>query len=160
MSPNWKESEGAMKNLIIFLLLLFASLLPSAAVLAQNAHVRFSYDENGNRIRRVLELKKTEENGKNVEAENSFLAETTEQLGTTRLSLYPNPTHDKVTLELTDSFTNHINAVLTTVAGAVIEDIRLNGLQHDFDLTVQPAGVYLLRITSGDETRTWKIVKH
>lgn len=149
-----------MKNLIICLLLLFASLLPSAAVLAQNVHVRFSYDDNGNRIRRVLELKKTEENGKNVENENSFLAETTEQLGTTRLSLYPNPTQDKVTLELTDSFTSHINAVLTTVAGAVIEDIRLNGLQHDFDLMGQPAGVYLLRITAGDETRTWKIVKH
>lgn len=149
-----------MRTTTLHLLLLLAFLFPSVANVAQNAHVRFSYDANGNRISRTIEAKKIEENGKNVEEENDFLALVKDQLGNVQISLYPNPTGGKVTIEMSEAMTNDINAMLTTVTGSVIDNCRIQGLQHDFDLTGQPAGVYLLRLAAGNETRTWKIVKH
>lgn len=148
-----------MRTTTLHLLLLLAFLLPSVANVAQNAHVRFSYDANGNRISRTIEVKKIEENGKNVEEENDFLALVKDRLGNAQVSVYPNPTEGKVTINMTEIPANGITATLTTVTGAVIGNCRFKGLQHDFDLTGQPAGVYLLRLVAGDETRTWKIVK-
>ncbi len=149
-----------MRTTTLHLLLLLAFLLPSVANVAQNAHVRFSYDANGNRISRTIEVKKIEENGKNVEEENDFLTIVKDQLGIVQISLYPNPTEGKVTINMTEIPANGINATLTTVTGSVIDNCWIQGLQHDFDLTGQPAGVYLLRLAAGNETRTWKIVKH
>lgn len=148
-----------MRTRTLYLLLLLA-FLPSSLVLAQNTQVHFTYDTNGNRILRSIELKKVEENGKNVEAKNTFLTEVNDQLGVVQLNLYPNPTTGKFTVELSESPINDINILLSTMTGALIEECQFKGLQHDFDLTGQPAGVYLLRIIADDETRTWKIVKH
>lgn len=157
---NLKESENAMSKRTVYLMLLFAIVLPTSAAMAQNAQVQFTYDADGNRTVRTIVLKKVEENGKDTEVENSFLAETNERFGTVQISIYPNPTTGKVTIELTEITANGIGVLLTAVTGAVIENCRLSGLHHDFDLSGQPAGVYLLRLFAEDEIRTWKIVKH
>ena len=65
------------------LLLLVGALLVSFTGSAQDAEVHFTYDACGNRILRSLQLKKIEENGKNVEDKNVFMSSTTERfLGT------------------------------------------------------------------------------
>lgn len=140
------------------MLLLLGGLLSSYSVHAQNT-VKFTYDNCGNRIKRTLQLRKVEENGKNVETKNEYVSSANDSIGTVAVSLFPNPTEGKVMVSFSDNANAIIDATLTTITGSVIERRRFVGNQHEFDLSSQPAGIYLLKLISGVETRTWKIVK-
>lgn len=147
-----------MRKRTLILLLLLGGLLSSYSVYAQNT-VKFTYDNCGNRIKRTLQLRKVEENGKNVETKNEYVSSANDSIGTVAVSLFPNPTEGKVMVSFSDNANAIIDATLTTITGSVIERRRFVGNQHEFDLSSQPAGIYLLKLISGVETRTWKIVK-
>ena len=141
------------------MLLLLGGLLSSYSVHAQNT-VKFTYDNCGNRIKRTLQLRKVEENGKNVETKNEFVSYANDSIGGMTVGLFPNPTEGRVMVSFSDNANATVDATLTTIAGAILEQQRFTGCRHEFDLSSQPAGVYLLKLIFGDETRTWKIVKH
>lgn len=141
------------------MLLLLGGLLPSYSIYAQNT-VKFTYDECGNRIKRSMQLRKVEENSKNVESENEYVSYANDSIGAVAVSLFPNPTEGRVMVSFSDNANATIDATLTTIGGSVIERQRFVGNQHVFDLSSQPAGIYLLKLIFGNETRTWKIVKH
>lgn len=126
---------------------------------AQNATVHFGYDADGNRTTRHLTFRKVEENGRSVEADNEALTSANDLIGTSQVSLYPNPTYGKFTVALSEGGTLRILATLCTTSGTVISQCELTGLQHQFDLSGQPAGVYILRLGTDKETHVWKIVK-
>ena len=148
-----------MRRRTLILLLLLGGLLSSYSVYAQNT-VSFTYDDCGNRIKRSLQLRKVEENGKNVEAKNEYVSFANDSIGAVMVSLFPNPTEGRVTVSFSDNSDAPIDAVLTSITGTIIERQSFVGNQHEFDLSSQPAGIYLLKLILGDETRTWKIVKH
>ena len=148
-----------MKKITLTLLLVMGMLVPSLSVHAQNAIVQFTYDACGNRILRSLLISKVEENGKRVENENGYQDTMTEQVGEITISLFPNPTEGRVSVLLSENTYTYIDALLTTTTGTVLEQYRFNDIQHEFDLSSQPAGIYFLRLTMDGETRTWKIVK-
>ena len=140
-------------------MLLIGLLLSSSPVWSQEITVHFTYDDCGNRVLRHLDIEKIEENGKAVEA-GGLLEVASDYIGGLEVFLYPNPTGGNVTVTLSDDTPAPLEAILTTVTGVVVEHHRFNGLRHDFDLSSQPAGIYLLKLILIDETRTWKIVKH
>ena len=148
-----------MRKRTLILLLLLGGLLSSYSVYAQNT-VKFTYDNCGNRIKRTLQLRKVEENGKNVETKSEYVSYATDSIGAVAVSLFPNPTEGRVMVSFSDNANATIDATLTTITGTIIERQRFVSNQHEFDLSSQPAGIYLLKLISGDETRTWKIVKH
>lgn len=149
-----------MRNRTIQLLVLAGMLLFPAVSWAQNAEAHFTYDACGNRILKSLQLKKTEENGKNVEDRNAYVSTATEYIQEMEIGLYPNPTEGRFTVTLSDTPNATMEAILATATGVVIERHRFMDLRHEFDLSRQPAGLYILRLVLDDETRTWKIVKH
>jgi hypothetical protein len=126
----------------------------------QSAEVHFTYDACGNRILKSLQLKKTEENGKFVEDGNAFLDAAIDYIQETEVGLYPNPTNGKFTVTLSGNTCLTLEATLTTETGVVIEHHRFSDSQHEFDLSAQPSGIYILKLILDNETRTWKIVKH
>lgn len=140
-------------------MLLIGLLLSSSPVWSQETTVHITYDDCGNRVLRHLDIEKIEENGKAVEA-GGLLEVASDYIGGLEVFLYPNPTGGNVTVKLSDDNDSPLDAVLTTVTGVIVEYYRFDGLQHEFDLSSQPAGVYLLRLVLYNETRTWKIVKH
>ena len=140
-------------------MLLIGLLLSSSPVWSQETTVHFTYDDCGNRVLRHLDIEKIEENGKAVEA-GGLLEVASDYIGGLEVFLYPNPTGGNVTVKLSDDNDSPLDAVLTTVTGVIVEYYRFDGLQHEFDLSSQPAGIYLLKLILIDETRTWKIVKH
>ena len=148
-----------MRKRTYILLLLLGGLLLPYSVNAQNI-VKFTYDNCGNRIKRSLQLRKMEENGKNVETEKEFVSYANDSIGAVVVSLFPNPTEGKVMVSFSDTANATVDATLTTISGTIIERQRFVGNQREFDLSTQPAGIYLLKLNLGDETRTWKIVKH
>lgn len=142
-------------------MLLFVALSGASASLAQGSpQVVFDYDECGNRVRRWIDFRKVEENGKNVERENATLASATDLIKGCEISLYPNPTRGKFTVAFTNDEASELQVLLTTATGSIIETYLLNEAQHEFDLTDKPAGFYFLRLTAGTDTHVWKIVKH
>ena len=73
--------------------------------------------------------------------------------------LFPNPTEGGFILSLTGDDIPQATATLCAMDGKVIEERRLSGAVEEFDLGGKPAGVYLLRLTSGQETKVWKVIK-
>lgn len=142
------------------MLLMAVALLVPFVDWAQNAEVQFTYDACGNRILKSLQLKKVEENGRNVEDKNVFLSSTTEQMHGTEVDLYPNPTEGRFVVALSDNTHPTMEALLTTTAGVVIERYLFLDMRHEFNLSSQPPGIYILRLILDNETRTWKIIKH
>lgn len=149
-----------MKPRALQLLCLIGMVLVSLSGWGQDATVYFTYDNCGNRVSRHLKLAKLEENGRYIEDTTAFLGMASDIIGSIDISLFPNPTADIVTVTLSDVTPAPMEAILTTVTGTVVEHHRFNDLRHEFDLSSQPAGVYLLKLILIDETRTWKIVKH
>ena len=143
----------------INILLVLVVLCAAVSLKAQNATVHFSYDANGNRTERYLSFQKVEENGKSVEVGNEALSSATDFIASSQVSLYPNPTYGKFTVALTEMGDVSINATLSTTTGIVVSQTKLTDMQHTFDLSGQPAGVYLLRFSTDKETHVWKIVK-
>lgn len=148
-----------MKKCLIFLFVLMG-LAGGTACHAQNATVSYTYDVCGNRISRTLGFKKAEESGRPFDNDNKgWQASATDTLVGISFSLYPNPTDGQFSLAFSEAVPSPVRAVLCAVGGAVIESRTLTGLSEAFDLTDKPAGIYLLHLSAGNETQTWKIIK-
>ena len=74
--------------------------------------------------------------------------------------LFPNPTEGGFFLTFNgDELPKGVTALLCTVDGTVLEERTVKGTNEEFDLGKRAAGVYLLRLTTEEETRVWKIIK-
>ena len=125
--------------------------------------VRFTYDACGNRIGRTIEFSRIDgdggKGGEGSEQPEEWLAELHDVLTGGEASLFPNPTDGAFTLALTGDIPSGAKATLLTLTGAVVSRQTINDTPMKFDLNGQPAGVYLLRLETDKETKTWKVVK-
>jgi hypothetical protein len=76
--------------------------------------------------------------------------------------IYPNPTNGQFTLEFTvikDPSITQVN--IFNLLGELVTEVKIPALgRHRFDLSDKPSGVYLIRITNGDEVGFEKLIKH
>jgi len=73
--------------------------------------------------------------------------------------VYPNPTYDQVTVELTDG-TTRAEITVYSMVGEKLFNQALNGeTEFRFELSERPAGIYLVHVQSGDKSEIVKIVK-
>ena len=127
----------------------------------ERSTVSFGYDANGNRTMRSLQFKKTEENGKSVEDESEFLAEAKDVFDTMEVGLFPNPTSGRFTVSVNrDESATPLHIILSTQTGVVILDRTFNSEMEDIDLSGQPSGIYILRLSTSNESHVWKVVKN
>ena len=135
-----------------------AIIIPNA--LAQNATVRFAYDESGNRIRRSLIIAKAEQDGKSLLHdkidEDSALALNKDDVS--GISVYPNPTADKFTVELPEPAAKTCHVALYNMTGLLLEERNVAAASNlVFDLAGKPSGTYLLHIVLDGVPHTWKV---
>jgi hypothetical protein len=71
--------------------------------------------------------------------------------------LYPNPTNGKVFLTL-NSEVKSAQVTVTDLTGKVIISREWSSLESAIDLSGNKQGVYFIKITSGDNTFTGRIV--
>ena len=155
-----------MKTLLtkaILLLLLAVAAVPCLA--QQRGTVSFNYDENGNRTARTISFAKSRggsdtQGDPNAELATPMLASATDELAGLRLTLYPNPTEGRFSVGFANAADGtRLDAALYTPSGTLVSRQALSGDRIDFDLSGHAAGVYVLRIEAGGETRTWKVIK-
>lgn len=86
--------------------------------------------------------------------ENPFIS------GKSTFRLYPNPTTDEFTLEMTGNGSEKIHVEIYGIRGDRVLTTALEGQdKYKLSLSEQPVGVYFVRMTSGRTTETLKIVK-
>ena len=144
------------------ILILFLTVAAVPCLAQQRGTVSFNYDANGNRTARTLSFQEGRGRGASDFQEASpLLASATDEIAGLRLTLYPNPTDGHFSVGVGNAVENtRLQAVLCTSAGTVVSYKALSGDRIDFDLSGHAAGVYVLRIEAGEETVTWKVIKH
>ena len=128
----------------------------------QNHTVHFGYDANGNRISRSLTVAKMKQNinpTDTIKTPESIVG-TEDKFGNATLSVYPNPTHERLIVSLQGLCDSSVTACITTITGTVLILRDLSDGIQDFDLSHLSSGVYLLRLSSRNDSQTWKIIKN
>lgn len=149
-----------MRKATILITIMLAMLAVAPCFAQERGTVTFGYDANGNRISREIFMKKVDENGKNVEADNGFLSEATDVISSVEVGLYPNPTTGKFNVSVKRDETNApLHLILLTPTGVVLTDETLNSDFVELDLSGKAAGIYFLKLVANGESHTWKIVK-
>ena len=125
--------------------------------------VRFTYDACGNRVGRTLEFSRdTDTRGGDVTRNadgGMWLAALDDSLAGSAMALFPNPTEGRFTLSFPGGVPDGATAALLAPTGAALSERVLHGNDEEFDLSAQPAGVYLLRLSAAAGTRTFKVIK-
>ena len=128
---------------------------------AQNAVVHFCYDGDGNRISRTLTIDRNEEKSQAADSTTNLagIIETLDDDGNATLSIYPNPTHDILTVAVDGLSEKSATLSIVTVSGSVVLSREMSDGKHDFDLSEMSPGIYMLLFSSPNITKSWKIIK-
>lgn len=91
----------------------------------------------------------------------NFVKMTSVEEAETEVKIYPNPTSDKIQINLNDSFAlNNVRCELYDYSGKLIMSSNMTNTNQEIDLSSFAKGVYLLNIVDGDKIIvTQKIVK-
>jgi hypothetical protein len=119
--------------------------------------VTFGYDAAGNRISRVIDLNSLRSAQDTVpETEEMY----SELLSDIEIKIYPNPTDGLLKVEIynmPDQQTAEIR--LYNLSGNLITNLTAKDGTAEIDLSRQPTGIYLMRITAGEYQTEWRIIK-
>jgi hypothetical protein len=79
------------------------------------------------------------------------------------INVYPNPVHDKFTLDISGMEYSDLELIISNNQGQLIFSYRMDSFngayQNDIDLSYYPAGIYFLNVRGGAVNETVKIVK-
>ncbi|MES2837217.1 MAG: cadherin-like beta sandwich domain-containing protein [Bacteroidota bacterium] len=85
-----------------------------------------------------------------------------ELANTTKVEVYPNPTHGIAIVKVTDVTSTKVKVSVVSLAGQVISETEIvnNGLElnHEIDLSKQPKGVYFVKVTGANNTVTKRVI--
>ena len=115
---------------------------------AMNDTIRFTYDENGNRISRSLTFKRIIDPNQDPTSLNAVAYD-----------LFPNPTLGQFSIVLKERPEAKMHAKLLTLSGVVIAEKDLKDSETTFDLSEQSNGIYLLEIEGPEGLHAWKVIK-
>ncbi len=139
-----------MIRMIIVIIGCIAGLTCSLTVSAQNIH--FKYDESGNREKRhMVSARVEDESGEETtETAKEILEED---------KLYPNPTEGILRFSLLREDPAVSQVSLIDLNGRLL--YRKTFTEQDFEVNIsnRPAGIYVLKWTFADQSRSIKIIK-
>lgn len=124
----------------------------------QSSTMSFGYDDNGNRTSQSYASK---QGGKVRQEEPTKTTSTILDFhGDMRVSLYPNPAKDKLTLTIQNK-PDELSLVfkVTTISGTTLSEMPLMDNTLSFDMSVLPSGIYMFQLIGGDRKHIWKVIK-
>lgn len=141
-----------MKRIYLNLTFLFLPLLTMA-----QSRIAYAYDASGNRIKREIIMQPPKAKQQTFETEGQVFSDMLQEHD---VKIYPNPTEGilKVSIFGIKDTDKYSLAIYTMQGARIMLDERQ---QYNFNVNIsnQPAGTYLLRITINNQSTTWKIIK-
>ncbi len=153
-----------MRTLLIFMCWLMGTMFAQA-----QQNVSYAYDNNGNRIGRTIVLQKTAQelieeddlqDNDNLKVGDQLNA-LYDQMAGFSMRIFPNPTKGKLFIEA-DVATEQLGFYLTDNKGHLLYSVSPESEVANpltIDLSNYSSGIYYLRFVSGEESRSWKIIK-
>ena len=84
-----------------------------------------------------------------------------ETLAQTAIKIYPNPTTEKVTMEITGWEALQTGVFkLYSLSGQLLQEQPVHSLTTTISLSGLPKGSYILKVKINDSTENWKIIKN
>lgn len=157
-----------MKTIIALIIPVLLMLSSFVNVLAQD--VTFTYDPNGNREDRIIDLGKSTDSigdfNKNVidksndNDEDSLPKIYSESIEDCKVKIYPNPSGGRFKVKIEGlSETVSGSLLLTTLSGTIVfEDYTVKS-ETFVDIRNHDSGTYILSIMIDQQKRTWKVIK-
>jgi hypothetical protein len=117
----------------------------------------FGYDAAGNRISRTITLKSAEINDGIAASQIENPVE--EKIGFKTTRIYPNPTKGVLHIEISSENNQESNLTVHDLHGKLITQNEGFLYNCDINLSSYPAGVYILRVFIGSDSKEWKVIK-
>lgn len=140
------------KILLLFILSLFPILAFS------QTEIMYDYDYAGNRIKReIMMIVQKSQTKKQALNQLEFY---TDKVNSHLIKIYPNPTRGELRVCISNFISpDQCRVELYSLQGdqLINRDIKMDVLT--FDISNQPNGIYLLKITINKSITTWKIIK-
>ncbi|HJF43245.1 T9SS type A sorting domain-containing protein [Coprobacter fastidiosus] len=128
-----------------------------AGILQAQTKIRYSYDASGNRVKREIVLSRVQ-NRALADPENE--KPLSEKFAGQTVRFYPNPTKGQITIAISGNTENLSGDMkIFTMNGKCIATRKIVSSKVSFDLSDQPAGNYILKMTLSGKSATWKIIK-
>ncbi len=141
-----------MKQLLILTIIILSTQLIQA-----QSYVTYTYDNAGNRIaRQTIILKNTE----NKNSDKNKISEINNIFGKGNITVYPNPAKELLNIQFTDINTeNEIILQLYDINGKLLQTEKTKNYNTTINLSNETAGVYILKILSGNSKAEFTVVK-
>ena len=141
--------------------LLLVVLLSIICVGKTMAQVSFRYDSNGNRTAKEIVLSSLKNNElSDPEFVDDDFSVFDDKIEDTSIKIYPNPTKGflRVDIQNNDSDIYGYIEILNSVGKSINKTSHIS-LENQIDLSNQPEGIYLMRISINGKISTWKVIK-
>ena len=140
-----------------YYLFFYLALLPEIS--SAQSKIRFCYDAAGNRVIREIVMPVSKAKAKQW-APLKYNQNFSDILSGRTVKIFPNPTDGALKIY----FSSLKNADRCTIGiwssqGAHVLSESVEKESIDIDLSSNPPGIYILRITLNDKSSTWKIIK-
>lgn len=138
-------------------ILFYLILLP--VVTSAQDKIGYTYDSAGNRINRkaVQSFKKTMAR---LQANPSEDQRASDMQHDHSITIYPNPTDGLLRINISQlKKTDDCSLCFYTSQGTLIITENVKKENVYINISNQPAGIYLLKITINDKVTTWKVIK-
>ena len=130
--------------------------------LGQTAYnIKYKYDNAGNRTERnVIMLKSAKNDNAQIAAAEMKSDVYQEDVLGHEIKIHPNPTKGQLRVEITN-FGEKMQASIAvyTLAGKPVAVMQAFAGTNLLDISAQPQGVYIMRITIEQTSSDWKIIK-
>lgn len=143
-----------MRKYSLLICLALVPIISSAQV-----KIGYSYDAAGNRVKReiVMSAPKAMARQQTYSSENKSFSDMVRDHS---IKIYPNPTDGNLKISIQGlKETDVCSMDVYTVQGSQVLSENISTNIADVNISNQPAGIYLLKITINDISTTWKIVK-
>ncbi|MEI6765535.1 MAG: T9SS type A sorting domain-containing protein [Bacteroidota bacterium] len=141
-----------MKKLSIVIMLLLVAMSLGAQTF------EYTYDAAGNRVKRqIVVMKNLESHDSLSDAANTPVSE---QLGEMTINVFPNPVEQRLNVNIANlpaEITGKIG--LFDMGGRELMNRTNLSTANTFDISTLPSGLYILRLTAGNDQKEWKIIK-
>ncbi|MCL1942161.1 MAG: T9SS type A sorting domain-containing protein [Candidatus Azobacteroides sp.] len=145
-----------MKPIIIRGLILLVVTTSGGALYAQNT-IQYGYDASGNRTSRTILLPSAP---KSQVPEQQNMPAYTDLFAGLNISIYPNPTKGQLTVQIDGLQPEQtVDILVYSLSGSLLLKKTKVGAVTDIDIGSRPAGTYVMKIVSGENTTEWKIIK-